>query len=99
MQGLSDTFTVRFIHIETSEGFAIHISDCVRSFAIWSEDLTTFGQALTDAPVAEDHPDFQTADSGSRLTVTRGCNHPRDGRALERGVGLLIRDNGHCPSN
>lgn len=72
--GISETFTVRFTHVDASESFAILVSDGVRGVAIWSEDPAALVQAFEDDPVAEDHGDFQTADTGNRLIVTRGVS-------------------------
>ncbi len=70
--GISTTLTVRFTHVDASESFAILVSDGVRGVAIWSQDPAALGQAFADDPVAQDHGNFQTADSGERLIVTRG---------------------------
>ncbi|MGQ0847845.1 MAG: hypothetical protein ACT4OP_01755 [Actinomycetota bacterium] len=70
--GVSDTYTVRFTHVDGSVSFAIIVSDGVRGVAIWTTDDSTLKLAFGDDPVAEDQGDFQTADSGNRLVVSRG---------------------------
>jgi hypothetical protein len=74
--GISETLTVRFAHADDSESFAILVSDGVRGVAIWADELATLGLAFTDDPLAEDHGDFQAADSGNRLIVARGVTIP-----------------------
>jgi hypothetical protein len=72
--GISETLTVRFIHADGSESFAILANDGVRGVAIWSEDLATLEQPFADDPIAEDHGDFQAADNDNRLIVAQGVS-------------------------